>query len=312
MSGRWEWFVVFAALQACGGGGGGGGDFTDCTDVDISAAELLPPVLSETGLYSNLPDDVLADDVLFFEPRFPLWTDSASKRRWLLLPAGGQVDTNDPDRWVFPVGTRLFKEFTRDGVRVETRMSIRQEDGWTAVSYIWDEDGADASLAIAGETNASETPHDVPDAAQCLACHGGRANFVLGFAAAQFDVSTREALFVDGVLSDPVDAEPALDDTSLSALGYLHANCSHCHNEGRDVAPQATDCFDPNNPLDFTLPVGLASLEGAPAMQTAEEELDDEVLERMSQRSPQQMPPLGTELVDPVGLATVRAFVESL
>ena len=55
-----------------------------------------------------------------FTPTWRLWTDGAVKRRWVSLPPGGTIDTSDPDRWVFPVGTRFFKEFAApDGTLLE-------------------------------------------------------------------------------------------------------------------------------------------------------------------------------------------------
>ncbi len=91
----------------------------DCSEVDISAADALPGWLSQTGLYADIDGDVVTEAAIGFEPQFPLWTDGAKKRRWLLLPEGAQVDTSDPNAWVFPVGTQLFKEFTRDSIRLE-------------------------------------------------------------------------------------------------------------------------------------------------------------------------------------------------
>ena len=298
----------------------------DCSSSDTSAAEALPELLSQTGLYAEIPGDVVADAVLEFEPRFPLWTDGADKRRWLLLPDGGQVDTSNPAHWVFPVGTRLFKEFALDGVRLETRMTTRTEGGWTAVSYVWSEGGDDAVRELDGAPDVADTPHDVPSAAECLACHAGRGNFTLGFSATQLRPQTRADLHDAGVLSDAVAGEIDLPPTALAGLGVLHGNCSHCHNPQRDEQPQATTCFAPNaaedddEPVDFTLPHGLASVDDAPVLQTARWLLnggaDSEVLERMSERNRDafnpSMPPLGTEIVDPDGLAAVEAFLAEL
>ena len=48
------------------------------------------------------------------------------KRRWISLPPGSAIDASDPDAWAFPVGTRLWKEFSFGGQRVETRYMERQ------------------------------------------------------------------------------------------------------------------------------------------------------------------------------------------
>ena len=85
---------------------------------------------------------------LAFAPQYPLWTDGAAKRRWISLPPGTAIDASDPDAWVFPVGTRFWKEFSFGGRRVETRFIERLADGrWRYAAYEWSADGRDATLA---------------------------------------------------------------------------------------------------------------------------------------------------------------------
>lgn len=295
-------------------------DFRDCSAVDISRAEALPAKLSETGLYSDMANDVVTDAALEFTPRFPLWTDGAKKRRWLLLPEGAQVDTQDADDWRFPVGTRTFKEFTRDGVRVETRMNLKTDSGWAAVSYVWNEGGGDAVRQLQTAEDVAGTPHDVPGAAECQACHGGRGDFTLGFSATQIGWETRAELYAAGVLSHPVGAKLDLATEAREGLGLLHGNCSHCHNAQRNRQAQATACYRPGRNFDLTLPPDLDAVGDAPALQTARELLGNgqrsQVLNRISRRGDNDgrpaMPPLGTELVDEEGVKQVRVFIESL
>ena len=45
--------------------------------------------------------------------RNQLWADYATKQRWILLPPGTKIDATDPNEWVFPVGTKVWKEFSR-------------------------------------------------------------------------------------------------------------------------------------------------------------------------------------------------------
>ena len=296
-------------------------DIRDCSGVDVSLAEGLPSRLSQTGLYTDIAAGALAEQAIAFTPRFPLWTDGATKRRWLLLPDGESVDTQVADDWTFPVGTRTFKEFTRDDVRVETRMNLKTPDGWAAAAYVWNEAGDDAVIRIAGASDVSGTPHDVPSAAACMACHGGRGDFTLGFSATQLDEQTRSALFDAGVLSSPTEGELDLDPTQEAGLGYLHGNCSHCHNPSRADGPQATACYAPGARIQFdlTLPHDLDDSREAPALATAGEQLgapdDSKVLHRISTREWDEdrppMPPLGSERVDREGLAAVRAFIET-
>ncbi|MCA8978579.1 MAG: hypothetical protein KDC14_01040, partial [Planctomycetes bacterium] len=107
----------------------------------------LPQLLSETGLYAEVAGKRVAADVVAFEPQYPLWSDGATKRRWIRLPEGGAVDAHDPDDWRFPVGTRLWKEFSL-GRRVETRYMEKLADGgWRRLVFVWDADESDARLA---------------------------------------------------------------------------------------------------------------------------------------------------------------------
>jgi len=68
-----------------------------------------PQTLQQTGLYADFATLRVDPDHLAFAPQYPLWTDGAAKRRWISLPPGTSIDGSDPDAWVFPTGTRLWK-----------------------------------------------------------------------------------------------------------------------------------------------------------------------------------------------------------
>src|SRR5690349_1711795 len=88
-------------------------------DVPDAPAKRGRDQLSQTGLYADIATKTIAADVLAFEPSYVLWSDGATKTRWVRLPPGTSIDTTDPDHWVLPVGTQLWKEFVRDGKRIE-------------------------------------------------------------------------------------------------------------------------------------------------------------------------------------------------
>jgi hypothetical protein len=318
---------------------GGCDDYTVCPVVEPETlADTLPARLSDTGIAAGRA----------FAPAFELWSDGASKRRFIALPEGTQIDTSDMDDWKFPVGTKLWKEFTRDGVVVETRLLQRigeADDAWAAAAYI--HDGDDATLRALGAVDARGTSHDVPSADRCMGCHAGRASRVLGFSAVQLSraniTTPREgdldldALVAEDLLSDPPATAPVVpgDDVTRRALGYVHANCSHCHNQTRPDRVENLRCYDPDNELDFTLDVddlatgdrertaffrtaiGDASV-GKPFARGDVQESFGILL--MNQRDPrlarggevEQMPPLATEVVDDEGVAALRVFIESL
>lgn len=297
-----------------------------CDPVDDAAVDELPERLSLTGLYASGATDAVAPDVRTFRPRFELWSDGASKRRFIRLPPGTQIDTSDMDSWQFPVGTKVWKEFALAGLRVETRLLQRLPAGWIGLAYLWQADGGDAIAAPYGAIDALGTPHNVPASNECDACHAGRRSHVLGFSAVQLAQPKAEDLNLDELirlelLSDVPKSAPQVpgNETEQAALGYLHANCSHCHNATRPKQA-GSRCFDPENDLDFL----LRAEEGATVSETSTYRTttqaieaghpdDSALLELVSRRSRfQQMPPLASEVVDDAAVALLRRWIEEM
>jgi hypothetical protein len=236
------------------------------------------------------------------------------------------------DAWRFPAGTKLWKEFTRDGVRVETRLLHKAgagEDDWVALSYVWDHDGRDASAAPLGLENARGTRHDVPPARTCMGCHGGVPGRVLGFAAIQLAPAAHdggmsmERLVHDDRLTTPPPLSLRVpgDPTTQRALRYLHANCSHCHNQHRppNSGPR---CFDPRKVFDLSLRVDqLATPESTPVYRTAIGRIitpanaDSSPLFQRFLHGPifgSRMPALGTETVNEGAAQLLRTWIEGM
>jgi len=301
-----------------------------CDEPAQADLSRLPARLSETGLFRDVASEALEAGVRAYRPQFALWSDGADKRRWVSLPADARIDTADPDDWNFPVGTRFWKEFTRDGVRVETRLLSRWGTGpgdWIGAAYVWNEEGSDAGLTAHGALDARGTAHDVPAAGECMACHGGTKSVILGFSAIQLahdDADggvTLDTLNSENLLSDPSSEEPLVpgNETERAALGYLHANCGHCHNQDRPSHSGAR-CFDPDNDLDFRLSVhALASVADTATRKTIGGAVKpgapgaSRLIELMSQRGLfKQMPPLATERVDHDAVELLSAFIREL
>jgi hypothetical protein len=231
--------------------------------------EPLPSRLSATGLLVAGSTSDVSADVLSFSPQYPLWSDGATKRRWIYLPPGTYVDATDPDAWRFPPGTRLWKEFSQ-GRRVETRMIELTADGsWRFATYVWNDEGTDAVLAPEAGIASLPVPaapagrYAIPSETDCRACHEGAPVPVLGFSALQLSPK-RDPLAVHGeapadgdqdlatltasgrlrhlpavLLEKPPQIE-ARSATERAALGYLHGNCGHCH-----AAPSDSDAAVP-------------------------------------------------------------------
>ena len=308
-----------------------------------------PARLSATGLFEpGAPGRVDARH-LAFSPVYPLWSDGTRKQRWLSLPAGQAVDATDPNAWVFPPGTRLWKTFGYDRP-IETRLIERLADGqWRFSSYAWDADGRDARLVpAAGLTvDVAEAPggrYAIPSREDCLACHGGTRTPVLGFSAVQLspvrdpgaphagegaqDLATLAAgghlkNLPAALLADPPRI-PAASADERAALGYLHGNCGHCHNRSGRGVPVVLDLS--LQWRDGQLDAGTVrrSMIGrraryAPAGDATErvvapgQPMHSLLRQRMHERDPRtRMPPLGTRLADAEGLARIDAWITSL
>lgn len=215
---------------------------SDTSPVDSGKRELL----SQTGLYADVATETLAPRVKEYQPQFQLWSDGADKRRWIYIPEGTKINTDYMDEWQFPVGTKVWKEFSRDGVRIETRLIEKLPperasegfQGWLYMTYIWNDDLTDAVATTEGLENAKGTAHDVPTQEMCGDCHDMRREKPLGVSAIQLSHplpgATFDSLFEDGWLTGKPDAPLVVPGTEeqRQMLGYFHANCGHCHREG--------------------------------------------------------------------------------
>jgi hypothetical protein len=281
----------------------------------IAAAALAHPLplhLRDTGI-----DDPRN---LAFSPQYPLWSDSAHKRRWIQLPPGTAIDATRPDAWVFPPGTRLWKEFALERP-IETRLIEQLADGsWRYATYVWNEEGTDATLAPAGGIAALATRdgYSIPSEPDCRACHESAAVPVLGFSALQLS-SDRDplaphadprsdidldALVARGLIKNlSATTRPRIEASSpieRASLGYLHGNCGHCHND-----------YETRVPVDLTLAQSVAG--GAAHSDRVVQSLIDvggRFLARVGSRNPQQqMPPIGTRHIDIEALALLERWI---
>lgn len=312
----------------------------------LGAAEL-PERLSQTGLYTDIATKQVASGILAFTPQYPLWSDGARKHRWIALPPGTSIDASDPDAWVFPLGTRLWKEFAFER-RVETRYIELTADGWVFATYHWLADESDAVLAAKfGERGVYELPgggsYDLPARSDCRACHEGNVSRVLGFSALQLssardpgaphgeplrsgdiDLATLvERGLVRGLPAGLVAEPPriaASSPTERAALGYLHGNCSNCHNArgplaDLDFSLEVRVAPGAPRPGPLTTAVGRTARfqpSGAPPMAriAAGHPEASLLLQRMSRRdSISQMPPLGSRIVDREAVALVERWI---
>jgi hypothetical protein len=313
----------------------------------------------QLGLYVDHHCKHLARGVVPYSPSYELWADGADKERFIFLPDGKKIDTTNAERWTFPVGTRVYKTFTQNGLKLETRVfrKIAEPAGiesWTYEAYAWREDQRSVDLVgEQGQPNVLGTDHDIPKKEDCARCHTrAGADILNGFEAIQLNHAgpgwTLQRLIEQGRLVNGTSGAALNVSTEnarvpgtpveQAALGYLHANCGNCHG-GPTPPPKA-------RPLDLSLEVGKTNVTDAAAYKAAIACTDlrswtghdpyvfvidpgsaatSGIIGRMSARattgpydqaepvfSPDQMPRLGTEKPDLVGIARVSRWIDRL
>lgn len=332
--------VLLLLAQAIGAGSAGD-----------EAALRAPERLADTGLYREGHPGEIDPRNRPFSPQYPLWTDGATKRRWIQLPPGVRIDAANPAAWEFPAGTRLWKEFSFGGRKVETRMLWRASDTqWVAVSYVWNADGTEATLApeegVPGAADLGNGKwHTIPARADCAACHGSPALRPLGFTVLQLSddrdphavhaeplapgMVTLNALIREGVLTparsgsapDPPRIRTASPRTR-AALGYLLANCGSCHARPGLIAGvepffREEDLLRDGDAVARAL-VGRLTAWAAPQREghtmlvdPVGPEASALVFRMRSRRPSSQMPPLGTVVRDQAAVDAIAEWIST-
>ena len=234
---------------------------------DATPLTKFPRKLSETGLFSSVPDHLPASGVIPYSVNAALWSDGAAKERFLAIPGNKTIGFKPKGSWEFPDGTVLVKTFSlpvgadadAQFRRIETRLLTRQDGEWFGYSYLWNDDQSDAELLpAAGGTRTYQIrnkQHRVPQSwrfpsrSECMVCHTRAASFVLGLSTEQLNgdhdyghvrANQLDTLIHIGLLdkapdraatTSPALVDPNDDSTPIRdrARAWLHVNCAHCH-----------------------------------------------------------------------------------
>ena len=289
-----------------------------------------PATLAQTGLYADWASKTVAADVLAFSPQYPLWSDGATKQRWIYLPSA--IDASDADRWQFPVGTRIWKQFSF-GTRTETRYMALTASGWTYATYVWNGDVAVRAPRAGTNVRVSATQtHRVPSDADCRACHANAKTPVLGFAPLQLSVDrdpnaphreleSREgvdllSLVVGGYVVGLDDIAPRIAGAPIqrAALGYLHGNCGGCHRAEGPLAAVGMELAQSARGDRVIATTAGVTAKFAPQsrLQPGDAEHSLLVARMQARKTLAQMPPIGTDIVDAEALRLVAAWIDQL
>ncbi|MGD8418241.1 MAG: SO2930 family diheme c-type cytochrome, partial [Pseudomonadales bacterium] len=335
------------------------------------AADQYPKSLLDWGVVRLEGEKLtLGNGVQPYDLNTPLFTDYAQKLRGIYLPPGTAARYHDRQSFEFPVGTIIVKNFfyprgaapglvktsytwsngqagvdRRDVEVIETRLLVRQPDGWDALPYVWH--GDDATLTLAGavtrltlehEDGSREAlPYIVPTRNECAACHasdhtsgelrpiGPKARHLnrgyLGGPGNQL-VDMAEAGRLEGLPPLPdVPANAAFGGpapVAEQARAYLDINCGHCHNP-RGAADTSGLWLDAGTTSTRALglckpPIAAGQGTGGRAYSIVPGDPDDSIIVfRMSTDDPgARMPELGRSLMHREGVALIRSWIEQI
>ncbi len=329
------WIGMLRAAPASGGSGG------------------PPDLLSETGCF-QVADDAgtttvgePVDDLIPYKPVAELWSDGATKRRWMTVPDALQITLDASGDFEFPPGSVLVKEFSLFGQKIETRFLIRQvaDSRWAAYTYAWNDEQTDATLVpeIGAEKTWGTAPDDqlwhYPGRSQCFQCHNTIDKVALGPETAQLNndltypasgetanqMATLEHIELVDTTGDPAPwaSLAALTDTTRSvedrARSYLHANCAICHRpDGPTFTPPdlryATAFADMN--ICQAQP-SISAMEGVITGASTLLEPGDPTHSQIYMRAftddgRYRMPPLATEIPHTVALEVLEAWINAV
>jgi uncharacterized repeat protein (TIGR03806 family) len=299
----------------------------------------FPDRLSKTGCTDPAGVKKPASGLVPYTVNAALWSDGATKERFVALPDGKTITVSDVDGdFDFPNGTVLVKNFTIGGTRIETRIFMRHDDGgWAGYTYEWLDDQSDAVLLLAGKKKTvGMQAWTYPARNECLSCHSEAAGRSLGLELGQLNgdyvypstnrLSNQLKTFdhigmFDKPLGKPVDQLVVYPDpfgkapVDQRARAYLHANCSHCH---RPKGPGLGDmdlrfqtAFADTHTCNADPKQGDVGVSGAKLIVPGMPGLS---IVSLRPHSPAQnrMPPLASSIVDVQGVKVLDDWITSV
>lgn len=252
--------------------------------------EAVPyPILSTYNFFEGaLKEQNPVYGVVPYDLISTLFSDYAQKKRFVWMPLGTSANyINDHSPLDFPIGSVLIKSFYYDHVLpgnhrkfLETRLMIRQPDGWIFADYIWNDDQTEAYLSTEGvfvdvdwveQNETRSVTYKIPALSECFACHN-RQDIPIPIGPKPQNLN-RDILYVEGVKNqlskwvevgylsptypENIDSPVAWEDTQQPlekrVRSYLDINCAHCH-------AQDTYCQYANVRFEYHLTEDLTNL----------------------------------------------------
>ncbi|PWJ40052.1 SO2930 family diheme c-type cytochrome [Sediminitomix flava] len=284
--------------------------------------------------------------VLPYDLNTPLFSDYALKKRFIYVPEGKSIPFQTNNVLDLPVGSVLIKHFYYgEKDYIETRLLIRNNDGWQPETYIWEEDLSDARRSVIGGTRKMTLNIDgedqifnymIPNQNQCKNCHAydgkiapigpeiPNLNKTYNYAEGEENQIQKwiSAGILEGHSDTNIPAWPAIDDQSATlddrARAYLAINCASCHRaEGSAANSGLYLGFHVDEPINLGYwKTPTAAGDGSGGLRyvihpgNAEESI---LMYRLNSSEVEvRMPELGRELIHKEGVELIRDWINSL
>jgi uncharacterized repeat protein (TIGR03806 family) len=263
-------FILVYALAGCG-------CFLD-RGVRTRTEGPFPQRLSEWRLFKVRAGALTPNKgVVPYDLNTPLFSDYASKYRFVWMPDGTAAQYREDGPFDFPIGTVLAKTFAFpvDGSSaerlIETRLLVHAASGWSPLLYIWDDKQRDATLQLVPDpvpvkwTDVAGRRHEfnyvIPNVNECHECHDNQKVFLpIGPKARNLNKEYKYAEGSENQLAHwarlgylqglpapnarPKAAkwdDPNTGSLSDRAAAYLDNNCAHCHQSGGQAGYTGVD-----------------------------------------------------------------------
>ncbi len=288
-----------------------------------------------------------------YELNSTLFTDFSDKKRFVFIPENTAMHYQDTTDFDFPTGSVLVKFFSLSEVNkhkiIEIRLSIKRENGWIYVPYIWDEYAEDAFLYRSGlkvntQVNVNQETvdftYEIPSSSNCLECHRSELDTPqlsfnpIGLKARHLNKSTdyrgqhinqltlwKNLGLLTGLPEDLLSIDSTVNwqddsaDLQDRAKSYLDINCAHCHSDGGGAALSGLRLEYWRKSITHAHGVCNSShgwRGGGYDIWPGLGEISSIPIRMRHTAAKDRMPPIGRSLVDEEAASLVSAWIDSL